>query len=582
VIINETDCGTILGLDIGALKEGEKVIEPLKDRILGRVAVEDVFDPFSDELLAKAGEEIIEATANTIEASNVERVKIRSVLTCEARRGCCAKCYGRNLATGKMVNIGEAVGVIAGQSIGEPGTRLTLRTFHIGGTAARIAEQSRVMVKMRGKVVFNDGLTSVKLAGEEESTIVLGRNGEIELHDDDGRMRAHYKVPYGARLLVKDKQAVAEGEPLFDWDPYATPILTEKTGTLKFIDIIDEVTLRDELDEKTGLRQRAIVEYKDKTLHPHIYVMSDGGKKVAEYAIPTGARILVHDGEKVGAGTTLAKIPREISKTRDITGGLPRVAELFEARKPKDSATVSEIDGVVSFGGLTRGLRKIKVTSETGLETEYLIPLGKHLMVREGDRVIAGDRLSDGPINPHDILRIKGHSAVEEYLVNEIQEVYRLQGVRINDKHIEIIVRQMLQKVRIDDPGDTAFLEGDRVDKSAVREDNDRVVAEGGKPATYQPLLLGITKASLSTESFVSAASFQETSRVLTEAAIKGSTDHLLGLKENVIMGNLIPAGTGIARCRRIRLTEPIEMPEEPTDAVMSLDDLPLEKFVDS
>ncbi len=582
VIINESDCGTILGLEISALKEGEKIIEPLKDRILGRVAAEDVFHPFSDELLVSAGEEVIEDVAQAIEAAGIEHMKIRSVLTCESKRGCCAKCYGRNLATGKMVSMGEAVGVIAGQSIGEPGTQLTLRTFHIGGTAARIAEQSRVTVKIGGKVQFSEALTSVKLPGEEEAIIVLGRTGEIEIRDDAGRMRAHYKVPFGARLLAHDGQVVKEGDPLFDWDPYATPILTEKTGTIRFVDIQDEVTLRDELDDKTGLRQRVIVDYKDKTLHPHIYILADGGKKLVEYAIPTGARILVHDGDKVGAGTTLAKIPREISKTRDITGGLPRVAELFEARKPKDAATVSEIDGVVSFGGLIRGMRKIKVTSDTGLETEYQIPLGKHLVVREGDRVLAGDRLSDGPINPHDILRIKGHSAVEEYLVNEIQEVYRLQGVRINDKHIEIIVRQMLQKVRIDDPGDTVFLEGDKVDKSAVRDENDRVVVEGGKPATYQPLLLGITKASLSTESFVSAASFQETSRVLTEAAIKGSTDHLLGLKENVIMGNLIPAGTGFARCRRIRLTEPIELPEAPPEMPEGFEALPLEKLVDN
>jgi len=582
VIINEADCGTILGLEISALKEGEKVIEPLKDRILGRVAAEDVFHPFSDELLATAGEEVIEDVAQAIESAGIEHMKIRSVLTCESKRGCCAKCYGRNLATGKMVSMGEAVGVIAGQSIGEPGTQLTLRTFHIGGTAARIAEQSRVTVKIGGKVGFSEALTSVKLKGEEEAIIVLGRTGEIEIHDDAGRMRAHYKVPFGARLLAHDGQVVKEGDPLFDWDPYATPILTEKTGTIRFVDIQDEVTLRDELDDKTGLRQRVIVDYKDKTLHPHIYILADGGKKLVEYAIPTGARILVHDGVKVGAGTTLAKIPREISKTRDITGGLPRVAELFEARKPKDAATVSEIDGAVSFGGLIRGMRKIKVTSDTSLETEYQIPLGKHLVVREGDRVIAGDRLSDGPINPHDILRIKGHSAVEEYLVNEIQEVYRLQGVRINDKHIEIIVRQMLQKVRIDDPGDTVFLEGDKVDKGIVRDENDRVVVEGGKPATYQPLLLGITKASLSTESFISAASFQETSRVLTEAAIKGSTDRLLGLKENVIMGNLIPAGTGFARCRRIRLTEPIELPETPAEMPEGFEGIPLEKIVDS
>ncbi len=581
VIINVVDCGTILGVETTALKEGEKVIEPLKDRILGRVAVEDAYHPFTDELLAKSGEEIIEEAAQAIDDSGCERVKIRSVLTCEARRGVCAKCYGRNLATGRMVNIGEAVGVIAGQSIGEPGTQLTLRTFHIGGTAARIAEQSRVIAKGPGKIVFNDAVTSVKMKGEGDPVhVVIGRTGEIEIHDE-GRTRATYKVPFGAQILVKAGQTVAEGDPIFDWDPYATPILTEKNGTLKFIDIIDNVTLRDELDDKTGLRQRVIIEYKEKTLHPHIYVMSEGGKKLAEYAIPTGARIVVHDGDVVEAGRTLAKIPREISKTRDITGGLPRVAELFEARKPKDAATVSEIDGVVSFAGLVRGMRKLKVTSDTGLETEYLIALGKHLMVREADRVVAGDRLSEGPINPHDILQIKGNSAVQEYLVNEIQEVYRLQGVRINDKHIEIIVRQMLQKVRIDDPGDTAFLEGDRVDKAVVRDENDRVVAEGGKPATYQPLLLGITKASLSTESFVSAASFQETSRVLTEAAIKGSTDHLLGLKENVIMGNLIPAGTGAPRCRRIQLTEPFELPPEASDESEAFEEMAIEKIVD-
>jgi DNA-directed RNA polymerase subunit beta' len=582
VIINEVDCGTILGVETTALKEGEKVIEPLKDRILGRVAAEDVYHPFTDEKLATSGEEIIEEASQAIDDSGVEHVKIRSVLTCEARRGVCAKCYGRNLANGRVVNIGEAVGVIAGQSIGEPGTQLTLRTFHIGGTAARIAEQSRVTAKSAGRVVFSEGVSFVKMKSEsgEPQMIVIGRSGEIELHDEDDRIRAHYKVPFGAQLLVKDKQAVAEGDPVFDWDPYATPILTEKTGTVKFVDIIDNVTLRDELDDKTGLRQRVIIDYKEKTLHPHIYIMSDAGKKLAEYAIPTGARIVVHDGDEISAGFTLSKIPREISKTRDITGGLPRVAELFEARKPKDAATVSEIDGAVSFAGLVRGMRKLKVTSDTGLETEYLIALGKHLMVREGDRVIAGDRLSEGPINPHDILQIKGNSAVQEYLVNEIQEVYRLQGVRINDKHIEIIVRQMLQKVRIDDPGDTGFLEGDRVDKAVVREENDRVVAEGGKPATYQPLLLGITKASLSTESFVSAASFQETSRVLTEAAIKGSTDRLLGLKENVIMGNLIPAGTGAPQCRRIQLMQPFEPPEVAEESE-GFEEMAIEKIID-
>jgi DNA-directed RNA polymerase subunit beta' len=556
-IINEEDCGTILGLDITALKEGEEIIEPLGDRILGRVAAEDVYDSITNEVAVHAGEEINEEAAASIDSSAIERVKIRSVLTCETPRGVCAKCYGRNLATGRMVNIGEAVGVIAAQSIGEPGTQLTLRTFHIGGTAGRIAEESKIAAKSDGTVKFH----AVKVVDyKEEQRVVLSTKGEIMLYEGKN-LRIRYSVPYGAKLTVKDKQEVKKGDVLFEWDPYSAPILAEKSGTVRFYDIIDEVTVREALDEKTGLRQRVVIEHRDKTIHPHV-VIEVKGKKASEYPIPTGAHLVVHDGEKVIAGDLLAKIPREIAKTRDITGGLPRVAELFEARKPKERATVSEIDGEVEFRGSARGMRRIVVRGDAGEEMEYLIPHGKHLRVRDGDAVKAGDKLSEGPINPHDILRIRGINAVQEYLVNEIQEVYRLQGVRINDKHIEIIVRQMLEKVRIEDPGDTNFLEGEQVDKVRVREQNDKVAAKG-RPATFQPLLLGITKASLSTESFISAASFQETTRVLTEAAINGSRDSLLGLKENVIIGHLIPAGTGVGRNRRIKIVaEEEEIPE--------------------
>jgi len=556
-IINEEDCGTILGLDITALKEGEEIIEPLGDRILGRVTAEDVYDPITNELIVAAGDAIAEEAAQIIDDSVIDRVKIRSVLTCETPRGVCAKCYGRNLANGYPVNIGEAVGVIAAQSIGEPGTQLTLRTFHIGGTAGRIAEESKIAAKSDGTVKFH-GVKVV--AYREEQRVVLSTKGEIHLFEGKN-LRTRYTVPYGAKLIIKDKKDVNKGDVLFEWDPYSAPILAEKSGIVRFYDIIDELTVRDELDEKTGLRQRVVVEHRDKTIHPHL-VIETKGKKAGEYPMPTGAHLIVHDGDKVIAGDPLAKIPREISKTRDITGGLPRVAELFEARKPKDRATVSEIDGLVEFRGSARGMRRIVVGGDTGEEMEYLIPHGKHLRVRDGDVVRAGDKLSEGPINPHDILRIKGINAVQEYLVNEIQEVYRLQGVRINDKHIEIIVRQMLEKVRIEDPGDTNFLEGEQVDKVRVREENEKVAAKG-RPATFQPLLLGITKASLSTESFISAASFQETTRVLTEAAINGARDSLLGLKENVIIGHLIPAGTGVGRNRNINIiVEEEEIPE--------------------
>lgn len=560
VIITEPDCGTILGLSVTALKEGEEVIESLRDRIVGRVALEDVYDPITGDLLAKASEEIDEDAALRIDESGTEAVRIRSILTCESKRGVCAKCYGWNLATGRTTDMGEAVGVTAAQSIGEPGTQLTLRTFHIGGTAARIAEQSRVAAKSEGKVVYRNLRFVTKKSGE---MVVLGREGEMDLLDDRGRVRARYNVPYSAILRAQNNQKVERDSPLFEWDPYTSNILSENAGRVQFVDIIENESFREELDVTTGLRQRVIVEQKEKQLRPHIQVRDAKGRRVGNYSIPTGAHLLVHDGDRVEAGDFLVKIPRGISKTRDITGGLPRVAELFEARKPKDPAVVSEIDGVVEFGKIVRGATQILAKGYGGEVREYLIPHGKHLRVHDGDSVKAGQRLCEGPIDPHDILRIKGVNAVQEYLENEIQEVYRLQGVKINDKHIEVIVRQMLQKVKVEDIGDTNFLEGEQVDKHKFREENEKVIAEGGEPATFQPLLLGITKASLSTESFISAASFQETTRVLTEAAINGKTDCLLGLKENVIIGQLIPAGTGLERYRSVRIKEKKEEEEE-------------------
>ncbi|MEW6685904.1 MAG: DNA-directed RNA polymerase subunit beta' [Candidatus Edwardsbacteria bacterium] len=555
VIITEEDCGTILGQDISPIKEGEEIIESLKDRIVGRVAMEDIINLITQEVLVKAGEEIKEESAEEIEECGIEKVKIRSVLTCEAKRGLCRKCYGRNLATGKMVDLGEAVGIIAAQSIGEPGTQLTLRTFHIGGTAARIAAQSKMAAKHTGTIEYRHIRTVTKRSGE---VVVMNRDGEIILSAEKTGVRLRYNVPYGAVVKVADKSKVNQSDIIFEWDPYSTLVLTEVEGTVKFVDMIDDVTIREELDETTGLRQRVLIESKDKSLYPHIEILDKRGKKVAAYPIPLRARIIVRDGELVSAGDLLAKVPREITKTRDITGGLPRVAELVEARRPHNPAVVTEIDGVVVFGSLSKGVRSIAVKSDTGEERYYTIPHGKHLYVREGDRVKAGDKLTEGVIDPHDILRIKGATAVQQYLANEIQEVYRLQGVQINDKHIEVIVRQMLQKVKIEDAGDTNFIEGDVVDKLLVKEENEKVRKKGGKPATFQSLLMGITRAALNSSSFVSAASFQETTRVLTEAAIQGKVDRLLGLKENVIVGRLIPAGTGVRKYRKVEV-----IPEE-------------------
>jgi DNA-directed RNA polymerase subunit beta' len=544
VTVSEEDCGTVLGLEVSALKEGEDIIEPLRDRIVGTVALEEVVDSIDGQRLVKAGDLIGEEAAEAVDEAAIQSVRIRSVLTCESRRGICRQCYGRNPATMDVVDLGEAVGIIAAQSIGEPGTQLTLRTFHIGGTAARIAAQTQRKSKVDGKVKF-ERVTFV--SGKDTRRIVTSREGEIQMLTADDQIRSRLTIPYGATLNVEDGQQARTGTLLFSWDPYSEPIVADVDGVIEFQDILEEETVREELDESTGRRQLTIIEDREKKLHPQINIKK-GGKKVREFIVPVGAQLVVRDGLEVEPGETLAKISREVYKTRDITGGLPRVAELFEARRPKDPATIAEVDGRVSFRAIKRGKREVVVTSESGEEKVYEIPVGKHLRVHEGDRVRAGDRLSEGPVNPHDILRIRGPRAVQEYLLNEIQEVYRLQGVRISDKHIGVIVRQMLQKVRITDPGNTEFLEGEHVDRVEFLDMNAKMRQHSKKPARAEPLLLGITKASLTTRSFISAASFQETTRVLTDAAVRGATDTLLGLKENIIIGHLVPAGTGIHR----------------------------------
>ena len=590
VTITEEDCGTILGLEVGALKEGEDIIEPLAERIVGTVASDDIYDVHEiDEsgqrkLLVEAGQLIDEDMAQDIEESGLETVKIRSVLTCEAKRGLCQMCYGRNLATMAMVDKGEAVGIIAAQSIGEPGTQLTLRTFHIGGTAARIAEQTARKSKVAGTIEYSDRLVTV--TNSEGVEIVTSYEGELTIKSSGERnamVGARLQVPLGATLMVKDGDEVKKEQIIFTWDPYTNPIIADVEGTIRFVDLVPEESVSEELDELTGLRQTVVIEDREKKLHPHIEIWESKGakeKRLRDFVIPVGAQLTVEDGKKITAGTIIAKISREAYKTRDITGGLPRVAELFEARRPKDPATISEIDGVVRFGDIKRGKREIRVVPENAQPTPdgeeagqlYEVAAGKHLRVHEGDRVRAGDRLSEGPVNPHDILRIKGPRAVQEYLLNEVQEVYRLQGVKINDKHIGVIVRQMLQKVRVLESGETMFLEGEHVDKQTFRDANDKSKKKKSSPAVSEPLLLGITKASLTTQSFISAASFQETTRVLTDAAIRGARDELLGLKENIIIGHLIPAGTGMYRYQEVEIegtpVPPVaELPPEPTIA---------------
>ncbi len=564
MIVTEMDCGTPKGIWVTPLIEGGEIIQPLRDRILGRVPLEDVVDPFSGEALAQANAEIVELLARKIEDAGIDRVHIRSVLTCEARRGTCIKCYGRNLATGRLVELGEAVGVLAAQSIGEPGTQLTMRTFHIGGTATRGAEQTQLESKAPGTVRFQN-MRTVKTASRD--LVVMNRNGTVAIVDEKGRTKDACQPVYGARLKVEDGQQVALGQVLVEWDPFTTSILTEHTGTVHFRDVTDGVTMKEEVDEVTGLSQKVIVEHGTKEeLQPRISIKDAAGTTVFKSQLPVGAHLMVTDSQTVAAGDILAKIPRETTKTKDITGGLPRVAELFEARKPKDPAVISEIDGRVVFAGTAKGLRKIEVVGEGDSKKEYLIPRGKHVTVLEGDEVKAGDPLMDGSIDPHDILHVKGVEALQKYLVNEVQEVYRLQGVNINDKHIEVIVRQMLRRVRTETVGNTNLLVGEHVDKAHFEEENRRVRAAGGEPATAEPMLLGITKASLSTDSFISAASFQETTKVLTEASINGFRDELRGLKENVIMGRLIPAGTGMRWYRETRIATPevpLPRPEE-------------------
>jgi DNA-directed RNA polymerase subunit beta' len=553
VIIAEEDCGTIDGIEVTPLVEGGEIIEPVGDRILGKVALEDIKDPYTDEILVHANQEIDEVLVEKIEEAGLERVKTRSVLTCRSRWGICSKCYGRDLARGKKVNIGEAVGVIAAQSIGEPGTQLTMRTFHIGGTASRRAEQTTLEARNEGVVKYYN-LNVVK--STEGPLIVMNRNGEIIIQDESGRERERYPVIYGSKLLVADGETVKGGQLVAEWDPYTIPILTEVGGIVKFGDVIEGITMQEQLDPVTSLSRKVIIESKDPDARPRVSIKDDQGRTLklpesnamARYFMPVSANIMVSEGDRIEAGDVLAKIPRETTKTKDITGGLPRVAELFEARKPKEFAVISEIDGFVSFGKDVKGKRKVIVTPEVGEPKEYLIQKGKHINVHEGDFVRAGEALMEGSANPHDILQVLGEKELAKYLVDEVQEVYRLQGVKINDKHIEVIVRQMLRRIRVNDMGDTQFLVGEQVEKHVFEEENQRVTAQGGAPAVGEPLLLGITKASLSTESFISAASFQETTKVLTEASIHGKTDFLRGLKENVIMGRLIPAGTGYQR----------------------------------
>jgi len=554
-IVTTDDCGTLDGITVTSLVEGGEVIQPLEERILGRVAQEDIRDPESGEIVVKGGDEIDEKAVEEIERRGLgyEGIPIRSALTCRASRGVCAKCYGRDLARGQAVAVGEAVGIIAAQSIGEPGTQLTMRTFHIGGTASRHVEQTSLEAPIEGIIRFIKLNTLQNRYGD---FVVMNRNGEVAIVDDNGREKKRYPVIYGARFKVADGDRVEKGVLIAEWDPFSTPILTEVGGKIKFGDIRDGLTMKEQVDEVTGIASRVITEYQGTDFRPRVSIKDEEGKTLkvpgtkstARYFMPSHAIILVNEGDDVLPGDTLAKIPIETTKTKDITGGLPRVAELFEARVPKEQATISEIDGIVHFGRDVKGKRRIEVQPEVGESREYLIPRGKHISVHEGDRVKAGEPLMDGSPNPHDILHVLGEKELQKYLVNEVQEVYLLQGVKINDKHIEVIIRQMLRKVRVEEVGDTRFMVGEQVDRAEFAEENERVLREDKRPATGKPILQGITKAALNTDSFFSAASFQETTRVLTEASIAGKVDFLRGLKENIIVGRLIPAGTGLPR----------------------------------
>jgi DNA-directed RNA polymerase subunit beta' len=552
VIIHEYDCGTGNGIYVEPIIESGEIIESLRDRVIGRVALEDLHD-YEGNIIVRVNQEITEDLAGQIEGAGIERVRIRSVLTCESKRGVCQLCYGRNLATGRLVERGEAVGIISAQSIGEPGTQLTMRTFHIGGAATGSAEQSKQDAKSDGFVRYMNINTVRNARGE---LIAMNRNGKIVIVDEKGREKERYEVVYGAKLLLEDGAPVSENQDLIEWDPYTFSILTEISGTVHFKDLVEGVTVVEQVDEISGNMQLVVVDSPDEKRMPAIVIRPEGGSKHDEkrYLMPTNAHLMIRDGDTVHQGDVLAKIPRATTKTKDITGGLPRVVELFEARRPRERAYIAEINGTVKYGEVSKGTRKVYITGDDGEQREYAIPRGVHINVQEGERVRAGDPLMDGPRDPHDILHVLGEHELQKYLVNEIQEVYRLQGVNINDKHLEVIVRQMLRWIKIDDIGDTEFLPEEIVDRFKFREENDRVLQAGGRPASGRPTLLGITKASLSTDSFISAASFQETTRVLTEAAINGKVDGLRGLKENVIMGRLIPAGTGLEYYRSVRI----------------------------
>jgi len=551
VIITEEDCGTINGIIVRPIYEGDEEVVSLSTRIIGRTSCETVKDPVTGKAVITSGQIADEEIAAALEKVGLEQLKIRSALTCESKRGICAKCYGRNLATGLPVKLGEAVGIIAAQSIGEPGTQLTMRTFHVGGTASQTFKQPIIKAKNEGIVRFND----LKVVESTDSNfVVLNKNGTVSVHARDGRELESYNIVIGSVISIADGGVVKKGETFIQWDPYNVPIITEKAGRIEFRDMIQGVTIRKEVDEATGVMGTVVIEHKE-DLHPQIVIVGEKKEVFASYSIPAGAHIEVKEAQKVPAGTRLARTPRKIAKTKDITGGLPRVAELFEARRPKDAAEIAKIDGVVDIGGTVRGKRRVMVTDpDTGAEEEHLIPLSKHVIVFKGDFVKKGQQLTEGPVVPHEVLDVCGPQELQEHLLNEVQEVYRLQGVEINDKHIEIIVRQMLRKVKITDPGDTSLLWGDQVDRLEFAAENERVIEKGGKPADASPVLLGITKASLETDSFISAASFQDTTRVLTEAATLGKVDRLRGFKENVIMGHLIPAGTGFKRNREIEI----------------------------
>jgi DNA-directed RNA polymerase subunit beta' len=590
LVVTEDDCGTTNGVGMKALVEGGEVIEALRDRILGRVAAVDVISPDTQDVLYPAGTLLDEDAVERIELLGIDEVRVRTPLTCDTRYGLCAKCYGRDLGRGSLVNVGEAVGVIAAQSIGEPGTQLTMRTFHIGGAASRAAVASSVEAKSNGTVRFTSTMRYVTSAKGEQ--VVISRSGEVTIVDDNGRERERHKVPYGATLLVGDGKAVRAGTQLASWDPLTRPIITEYAGTVKFENVEEGVTVAKQIDEVTGLSTLVVIDAKRRTtsakgVRPQVKLLNDKGEEVkipgTDHAVtisfPVGALIVVRDGQQVAVGEVLARIPTESQKTRDITGGLPRVAELFEARSPKDAGMLAEVTGTVTFGKETKGKQRLIITDLDGKEHEFLIPKDKHVLVHDGQVVNKGELIVDGPADPHDILRLLGIEALSRYIVDEVQDVYRLQGVKINDKHIEVIVRQMLRRVQITEPGDTPFITGEQVERSELLDENDKAIKAGKRPALYENVLLGITKASLSTDSFISAASFQETTRVLTEAAIMGKRDELRGLKENVIVGRLIPAGTGLAYHRARKEKEEFEAAEREALAALEATGQPAEIF---